>query len=126
MNTDSTPIQRATLEDLARAERQLKDLVERDADYRGNNPDKFTSGLRMLTAERDRLLADLKDQGLIPETDEEVLTRTLDAVFPDARSRQVVTHEGRKYRKRFRPAEYSRSGKSVNRWEHWWEPVDGD
>jgi hypothetical protein len=113
-----------TIDDLKRTRRDLEGLLERESEYTGNNPGKFESEIRGLVRRRELITADLKQRGLLPETDEEILTRRLDEAFPNAVSKQVVELEGRRYRKRYRPAEYSRSGKSVTRWEHWWEPVD--
>lgn len=112
-----------SLDDLARAKRELAELVEQESRYNGNNPNKYAAGIRSLVRQRDQIAADLKRRGEIPETAEEELARRLDAAFPNARSRQVVTFEGTRYRKRFRPAERSRSGKTVTRWDFWWEPV---
>lgn len=110
--------------DLETVKRELADLVEKESRYSGNNPDKFAAGIRSLARQRDAIAADLRGRGELPETEEEALTRRLDESYPNARSRQVVTLEGTRYRKRFRPAETSRSGKTVTRWEHFWEPVD--
>ena len=113
-----------TVDDLERVKKDLAKLVDSEARYSGNNPDKYTAGIRSLVRQRDAIADELKRQGLLPEEEEEALTRRLDEVFPNARNRQVVEFEGARYRKRFRPAGHSRSGKTVTDWEHWWEPVD--
>lgn len=112
-----------SIDDLNQVKSRLADLLEAESRYSGNNPDKYTSGIKQLVRERDAIIAHLKAQGDLPETEEERLTRRLDEAFPNARSRQVVEFEGQRYQKRFRPAEHSRSGKTVTRWDHWWEPV---
>ena len=113
-----------SLDDLENVKTELAELVERETRYSGNNPEKFSSGIRALVRQRDEITADLKQRGILPEKDEEALIRRLDDAFPHAASKQVVEFEGMRYRKRFRPAETSRSGKTVTHWEHWWEQVD--
>lgn len=113
-----------SLADLEEVERDLAELLEQESRYSGNNPNKYAAGIRSLVRRRDEITEDLKRRGEIPETDEEALQRRLDEAFPKARSRQLVTFEGARYRKRFVPAETSRSGKSVTRWDSFWEPVD--
>jgi hypothetical protein len=110
--------------DLEKVERELAELTEKESRYSGNNPDKYAAGIRSLQRQRDTIAAELKRRGEIPETEEEALNLRLDEAFPNPRSRQVIKFEGARYRKRFIPAETSRSGKSVTRWDSFWEPVD--
>lgn len=49
-------------------------------------------------------------------TKAELLNAELDALFPLARSKQIVTHNGWRYMKPFYPLESSRSGKTVIAW----------
>jgi hypothetical protein len=51
------------------------------------------------------------------------LERALNEKYPNARSRDTVEHEGRKYVKRYAPEQMSSSGKTVRKWRTWWEPV---
>lgn len=109
--------------ELAEARRQLARFEQRWEDYTGNNPNKYRGDLNLWRGEVDRLERALKKDGVLPVTDEEKLEFELDRRFPGARSREVVEFDGKKYRRRFSPAEFSRTRKSVTRWHKWWEPV---
>lgn len=51
------------------------------------------------------------------------LENTLDALFPNARSRDIVEHSGQRYQKRFAPDTMSSTGRTVRKWKTWWEPL---
>lgn len=51
------------------------------------------------------------------------LELALNEKFPNARSRDTVEHEGKKYVKRYAPEQMSNSGKTVRKWRTWWEPL---
>lgn len=97
---------------------------ERWSNYMGNNPNKYQAQLKYWRGEVDRLERVLKMEGVLPATDEEKLHFELDRTFPQARSREVVELRGQKFRRRFSPAEFSRSRQTVTRWNKWWEMVD--
>lgn len=67
--------------------------------------------------------------GDAPEVDPEQaaaaaeLESALNEKYPNARSRDTVEHEGKKYLKRYTPEQMSKSGKSVRKWRTWWEPL---
>jgi hypothetical protein len=109
-----------TLDDLLAAERELKRLRTAFDGYSGNNPDKYESDLKAARRDLDFVTDALKRQGTIPWTEEENLAHVLDAKFPKARSKQVVEHEGERYQLRFSPIEWSRSRKTVARWDRAW------
>lgn len=54
---------------------------------------------------------------------QKALEDTLDALFPNARSRDIVEHSGQRYQKRFAPDTMSSSGRTVRKWKTWWEPL---
>jgi hypothetical protein len=112
-----------SLDDLEKVQRELAELLDAEDRYTGNNPNKYQSGIQALVSQRDEITAALKRQNDIPETKDEKLNRLLDQAFPKAHGKQVVVFEGHRYKKDFRPAEHSRSGKSVTRWESWWEQL---
>ena len=60
-----------------------------------------------------------KTNGTLPLTVQEQLNKDLDAKFPNARSKDVVEFEGKRYQLRFSPAVKSRSGK-VKEWDRTW------
>jgi len=109
-----------TLEDLQKAKAEQAAWQKKWEDYSGNNPDKF----RAERIEADRKVRQIEDElkaaGIIPLSEKELLERELDKEFPDAQSRQIVTHNGQRYQRRFQPASKSRSGKTVNGWIASW------
>ena len=113
--------QEPTPEDYEAAKARLTAVEERWANYSGNNPDKYRSELRSAREDINAIKADLKRRGLLPLTEAERLHAALDRAFPTARSKEVVTFEGVRYRRRFFPATLSNSRKSVRTWEVTWE-----
>lgn len=113
---------RPTLADLDAAHAELARWQARWDNYDGNNPDKHQSDIRRAQAEVVRLTAALKADGVLPYTPQEELEQTLDRMAPDARKDDVVTYEGVAYRRRFTPAEKSRTGR-VTSWRGYWERV---
>lgn len=108
---------------LADAQAQLADIERRWDNYSGNNPDRFDSGLKYWGGVVADLTRTLKMEGLIAATADELLEFQLDREFPRARSKEIVSFGGKRYRRRFAPAVLSRSRKTVIRWSKWWEPV---
>lgn len=114
----------ATLEDLEAARAELAAWEKRWEDYSGNNPDKYRSDIRSAQAKVSAIEAELKASGvLVPKTPEEQLHADLDAMFPNAKSREVVEFEGKRYRRRFIPMQRSNSGKTVKEWGKTWEEL---
>jgi len=69
---------------------------------------------------------DLKRRGIIPYTDHELAEASLDAAFPNAQSKEIVTYNGRRYLRRFYPVEKSKTGKTVRKWGKEWVLLDKD
>lgn len=74
------------------------------------------------------------ERGLIKLTDEQIennrrfqehkmLEARLDAEFPNARSKEIVEFEDKKYRRCFTPGKKSNSGKTVTEWIKSWVEV---
>lgn len=112
-----------SMADYESAKQDLAALVRRWENYSGNNPDKYDSDLKQARMRVATIEAELKERGLIPRSDREVLESKLDRAFPDAQSKEIVEFEGRRYRRRFYPSERSRSRKTVKAWRATWEPV---
>lgn len=109
-----------TLDDLARAKASLSDWQARFDNYTGNNPDKYQADIRS-ARENVRIIEDiLKADGTIARTPHEELELRLDRLHPQARSKDVVEHEGQRYQRRFTPLERSRSRKTVTAWDRHW------
>ncbi|MGL4967648.1 MAG: hypothetical protein ACRC67_40905 [Inquilinus sp.] len=111
-----------SVDDLAAAEAELAALVRADANDRSNNPDKYRSDIKRARLRVEHIVLDLKSRGLMPKSPQELLNAELDRLFPRARSRDVVEHDGKTYRKRFFPRDTSHSGR-VTEWAHSWELV---
>lgn len=114
----------ATLEELEEARRELARWNERFDNYSGNNPNKYQSDISAARQRVRNLEDDLKAAGTLPRSAQEQLETELDRAFPDARSKQVVEYQGRKYLRRFWPLERSNSGKTVIQWGKGWELVE--
>jgi hypothetical protein len=112
-----------TLADLERAKSDLAAWQQRWDNYTGNNPDKYQADIRSARAEVQRIEQYLKLTGVIPLTEPEKLERELDAAFPNAKSREIVEYQGRKFQRRFFPLEKSRSRKTVTAWGRSWEEL---
>jgi hypothetical protein len=62
--------------------------------------------------------------GLLERSYKEKLERELNRIFPNAQSKEIVEHNGKKYRRRYWPLEKSRSGKTVKEWDKSWVMVE--
>ncbi|SDO03875.1 hypothetical protein [Ensifer sp. YR511] len=113
----------ATLEDLEAARRELAEWNARFDNYSGNNPDKYQSDIKVARRRVRELEGQLKASGVLPISARAQLEAELDRAFPAARSKQVVEHEGRKYRRRFWPVERSNSRKTVKEWGKGWDDI---
>jgi hypothetical protein len=101
----------------AKAERQAWD--DRWESYSGNNPNKYHSQRNAAQAKVEFIESYLKATGVVPLSDQEVLERELDRLFPEAKSKEIVELQGERYQRRFSTAEKSRSG-NVKRWNKFW------
>ncbi|CAM3835687.1 hypothetical protein VRRI112168_02325 [Vreelandella rituensis] len=64
----------------------------------------------------------LRANGTMPKTRHEMLEDTLDLLYPEAASREIVTYEGERYQRRFRPLKRGKGG-GVVKWEKSWSLV---
>lgn len=116
--------ERYTLEDLQKAREELKFWEDRFVNTSSNNPDKFRSQIKDANRKIRRIKDSLKASGLLEKTDTEKLTQKLDSLYPNSKSRRIVTWEGDKYQIRYFPLDKSRSGKTVHEWGHEWRLVE--
>ena len=112
-----------TLDDCKVAKAELEALNQRWENYSGNNPNKYRADIKTAEAKVRAIEADLKASGLIQRTPHEELERQLDAMFPNATSKQVVEFHGKYYIRRVTPLRKSLSGKSVTEWGMSWEEM---
>ncbi|XQW86348.1 hypothetical protein ACOYR1_06385 [Thalassotalea piscium] len=81
---------------------------------------------------RAEMLACLKRQKILPLSEVEVITATLDFLHKRAKNHTVVDYNGKQYERRFSPLKLSKSGKNVQKWARYWllkranEKVDHD
>ena len=112
-----------TLEDLEKAREEVRFWEDKFANSRGNNPNKFRSQIED-AGRKVRYITDaLKASGIVEKTDTKKLTAELDKLYPNAKSRKVVTYEGKRYQIKYFPLDKSRSGKTVHEWGHGWRLV---
>ena len=109
-----------TINDLELAQIEMDQWNERWDNYSGNNPNKYQSNIKIAARKVRTIAAYLKKTGAISSTEQEILEQNLDKVFPNAKSREIVEYESRKYQRRFWPIEKSRSGKTVTQWGKGW------
>ena len=113
-----------TLEDLEKAREELRFWEEKFANARGNNPNKFRSQIKDAGRNVRWIKEALKTSGIIEKSDTEKMAATLDKLYPNAKSKRVVTYEGERYHIRYFPLDKSRSGKTVHEWGHEWRLVE--
>ena len=113
-----------TPEDLQKAREALRVREDRIDRTTGHTPNKYQSDIK--SARRHvRVIEDaLKANGTIPLSEKEKLEKELDVAFPEARSKQVVEYDGRRFQRRFWPIEKSRSGKTVTEWGRGWVEIE--
>jgi hypothetical protein len=66
------------------------------------------------------ILACLKAQGLMAQSEVEVITIALDFLHKRARNNAVVEYDGNAYQRKFSPLKLSKSGKVVRLWAKYW------
>lgn len=115
-----------TLDDLEAARAALKSWQDQFDRYSGNNPDKYQADIKAARRQVRAIEDALKANGTIPLTEKEQLEKELDDAFPNARSKQIVSLNGRRFQRRFWPMEKSRSGKTVTEWGRGWTELSED
>jgi hypothetical protein len=118
-----TPMTTYTLQDYESAKADLESLNAKWENYSGNNPDKYRASIQDAQVRVHEITSVLKAAGTLPRTANEERDHQLDLAFPNAKSREVVLWQGKKYVKRFTPAAKSLSGKTVKAWSKIWESV---
>ena len=109
-----------TLDSLAKAEANLKHWNDKFSNDSSNNPDKHLSQRTSAAREVRMITAELKRLGILEMTETEKLDAELDRLYPGAKSKSIVMHNGRRYQVTYFPVEKSRSRNSVNEWGHRW------
>ncbi len=108
-----------TLDGLAAAGRNWSSILRRSNATRGTPTSIDRDQASPLTSQVDRGV--LKDNGTIP--DRARSARTRDELHPDAASKLVVEHKGKRYQRWYFPAEKSNSGKTVHEWDSGWKEI---
>lgn len=115
-----------TPQDLDRAREELFQIQERSANYSGNNPNKYQADIKTASKQVRDIEQDLKTAGDISSSEHEQIEQKLDCLHPNAQSKEIVEHNGRRYQRWFSPLKRSRSGKSVTEWSRSWVDVTDD
>jgi hypothetical protein len=116
MNTSA----KITKDDLDAAQELLQVLNERDSSDTSGNPEKYHTRINMARAEVERITEQLKRQGDLPYSENELMGQKLDSAFPKAQSNDIVQFEGNQFQLKFYPTSKSRSGKTVQSWRKEW------
>lgn len=114
-----------TLEDLAAAQAELKRWDDAFANDTSNNPNKYEAQRRDASSAVRQISDELKRSGQLPVSEEERINHELDRLYPNARSKTIVTHNGIRYQINYFPLSRSRSRKSVKEWGHHWVALAG-
>lgn len=90
-----------------------------------HNDDGTTSALdiRLVTKKVKMIEGDLKKRAIVMGIDMKTLHAELDRLFPDAKSKEIVEHEGRRYQRRFYPLTESIPAVRYSKWEGTWEDL---
>jgi hypothetical protein len=94
---------------LKRAKENLARLDERWDSYSGNNPIKYRAAIKTARLEVGLIESHLRADGTLPTvpprllTEKQLLENELNEAFPNAQSKEIVTHKGQKYQRRFWP-----------------------
>jgi hypothetical protein len=116
-----------TINDLKKANAELDEIEKRwAAAYSADCPNPLDAEAKLLAGKVRDIEEDLKRRGIIPYTDHELAEESLDAAFPNAQSKEVVTYNGKRYQRRFYPIEKSKTGKTVRKWRKEWVLLDKD
>lgn len=119
LQTESSP----SLTELEEARRGLQAALERWENYDGNNPDKYRTQIAEARVLVHEIETKLKAAGVLGLSEDEKLFKELDKLFPNVMSKEVVEHQGRRFRRRFTPVATSLSGKTAKAWRASWEEV---
>jgi len=112
-----------TLEDLAAAQKELQHWNDAFADDSSNNPNKYAAQRRDAGIKVRRIETYLQDQDIIAKSEEQILADELDALYPNAPSRAIVNHNGKRYQIVYYPLVQSRSRKTVKEWGRRWKEL---
>ncbi|MEW6613015.1 MAG: hypothetical protein ACOY5C_12270 [Pseudomonadota bacterium] len=115
-----------SLRDYEEAKAELEQWKKRWENYSGNNPNKYQADIKAVRRKLELIESALKKDGLLAVSEKEQLADTLDAAFPNADNKEIVSFEGKRYMRRFYPLEKSRTGKTVTEWGKSWELVSGE
>lgn len=70
--------------------------------------------------EKAEILACLKRQKIIPLSQVEIISATLEVLHKRVKNHTIVEYQGKKYERRYSPLKLSKSGKNVQKWAKYW------
>ena len=112
-----------TTQDLDKAREELVHWNDRFANDSSNNPNKYEAQIRDAGIKLREIESFLKQKGIIPKSENELLSEELDNLYPNAKSNSIHSLNGKKYKIRYYPLVQSRSRKTVKEWAHKWEEL---
>ena len=90
-----------TLDDLEKAREELRLWQGRFGDDSSNNPNKYRREIGDAANEVEKIEWHLKESGILSRPTQELLDLDLDRLYPDAKSRLIVNHQGKRYQIRY-------------------------
>ena len=114
-----------TLEDLERARAELQRCIDALDRSSANEHHQLSIHIRDASRKVREIENDLRKQGLLGLSREQMLQAELDQAFPCAQHREIVEYQGKRYRCRFFPEQLHRSGWAVKKWGKFWEEPEG-
>ncbi len=111
------------LNDLEKAIEEKNLWDDRFANDSSNNPNKYEAQRRDAGIKVRLITKNLKENGILEKTESEKLNEELDKIYPNAKSKTIVTYNDKKYQIRYFPVVKSRSRKTVKEWGHSWEEI---
>jgi len=112
-----------TLEQYETAKELVKSVQAASDNYDGNNPDKFRTNLTQARITLKIIEDDLKEEGTLPSSEQEKLSARISRQFPNARSKDKMEFEGKRYWLRYIPFAKSLTGKTVLHWTREWVEI---
>lgn len=115
-----------SLDDLEAAKNELNRWNDAFANDRSNNPNKYEAQRRDAGIKVRQIENDLKNQGILQKSENELLNEQLDRLYPNVKSKTIVSYNGKAYQVRYFPLVRSRSRKNVKEWGHEWIEMPND
>lgn len=107
----------------------LEEVLRREENYVGpNNPGAQKRKYKEFGSRIKEITDYLVDAGVLrnetaPVSEHELVQKELDTLYPNAKSKKIVTHKDKRYQIQYYPSNSSISGKTIYEWGHRWDEV---